>query len=129
VGQGRAKGDEGSSPRHSGDVGGRVMGAWARFDRAARHGRGHDGCGEGFGLTGRACSRVSEGRAGELANGADGMAPLGRERARLGAERWDPPVSGRGCADAGGRTGLNGPKGREGRGFGLLFLFFLFLNF
>jgi hypothetical protein len=33
---------------------------------------------------------------------------------RKGARKW---------------VGLSGPKGREGRGFGLLFLSFLFLNF
>jgi hypothetical protein len=45
-------------------------------------------------------------------------------RARESADRADPPVSGRGRADACERTGLSGPKGREGRGSELLFLFF-----
>jgi hypothetical protein len=46
-----------------------------------------------------------------------------------GADRWDPPGSGRERAGGRGRIALSGPKGREVEGFGLLFLFFLFLNF
>jgi hypothetical protein len=80
VGQGRVEGGTGSSPRRSGDVGWRVVGEWARFDRAwgTRHGRGRDGCREGTDLT-RAARESARGRAGKPTNGADGAVPLGRE--------------------------------------------------
>jgi hypothetical protein len=64
--------------------------------------------------------------------GADGTAPPSREgeseRASKAQHRQVGPTYKRKVAC--GRVGLSGPKGREGRGFGLLFLFFYskFLN-
>jgi hypothetical protein len=89
---------------------GRVVGAWAWFDRArgARHRRGRGGCWGGDGSDGRH-PRVSKSGFTRLCNGTDGATPPVRERERgqagargragRGANRLAPPVSGR----AGGR--------------------------
>jgi hypothetical protein len=102
------------------------VGAWARFDlaRGARHGR--DGCGGGDGSD-RQGPRGSESGCARARNDADGAVPLGRERRR--ASERDAAQTGGADRSADARAGggggrLAGPKGRGGRGFGLLFLFF-----
>jgi hypothetical protein len=86
---------------------------WAWFDRArgARHGRRRGGCGGGD-RSDEWDPRASESERERVRNGVDGETPLvrekeqagARERARCGADRWDPL-----SACTGARGQLAGP--------------------
>jgi hypothetical protein len=76
---------------------GRVVGTWARFDRARdeRHGRGHGGCGEGTDLTSgtRGQARAGAREYTTALTGQPHCLERKKERARAG-ERGAAPTSG-----------------------------------